>query len=154
MSDSLAIRTARNSDRSAIEQLVFGVLIEYGLGPEPHGVDTDLHDIERNYAGGLFDVLIDSKGEIVGTIGLYRCSQNQCELRKMYLAQPVRGKGWGRRLLEHALAKSRELGFSRVTLETATVLREAVRLYESYGFKPYKPDHCAKRCDAAYYLDL
>jgi hypothetical protein len=38
--------------------------------------------------------------------------------------------------------------------ETASVLREAVALYERYGFRRYEPGHLAARCDAAYYLDL
>jgi len=57
-------------------------------------------------------------------------------------------------LLEDALAKARQLGFARITLETASVLKEAIRLYESYGFKPYTPDHLSRRCDQAYVLDL
>ena len=72
----------------------------------------------------------------------------------MYLATASRGHGFGRRLLEHALSRARELGFSRVVLETASVLREAVALYERYGFRRYKPEHVAARCDAAYFLDL
>ena len=39
-------------------------------------------------------------------------------------------------------------------LETASVLRAAVALYERYGFQRYTPSHLASRCDAAYYLDL
>jgi putative acetyltransferase len=72
----------------------------------------------------------------------------------MYLARPARGRGCGRRLLEHALARAAALGFTRVVLETASVLREAVALYERSGFRPYVSEHLAARCDTAYYLDL
>ena len=72
----------------------------------------------------------------------------------MYLAPSARGQGFGRRLLEHALARAADLGFSRVVLETASVLREAVALYERYGFQRYTTEHLASRCDTAYYLDL
>ena len=105
-------------------------------------------------ARGMFDLLVSPSGEIVGTIGLYPVSTSTCELRKMYLAKSVRGQGHGRRLLDHALTRARKLGFTRVTLETAEVLQNAVALYERYGFKPYTPDHKSCRCDRAYYLDL
>ena len=151
-----ALRSATNQDRQAIEALVFGVLAEYGLKPDPGGTDSDLQDIERSYlaSGGLFDVLTDGAGEVVGSVGLFPLSDSVCELRKMYLAAAVRGQGLGRRLLDHALRRARELGFARVVLETASVLREAVALYERYGFRRYEPGHLAARCDAAYYLDL
>jgi putative acetyltransferase len=77
-----------------------------------------------------------------------------CELRKMYLRRDCRGRGYGKRLLEHALAQARERGFRRITLETASVLKEAIRLYQSYGFVPYTPAHLSPRCDQAYMLEL
>ena len=73
---------------------------------------------------------------------------------KMYLAPEARGCGWGRRLLEHALARAAELGFRRVVLETASVLQAAIALYERDGFQRYTSSHLAARCDAAYFLDL
>jgi GNAT superfamily N-acetyltransferase len=152
----LTLRAATNGDRAAIEALVFGVLAEYGLKPDPASTDADLRDLESSYLerGGSFDVLTDEAGQVVGSVGLFPTSPAVCELRKMYLAKPVRGLGYGRRLLEHALGRARELGFARVVLETASVLREAITLYEQYGFRRYQAEHLAARCDAAYFLDL
>jgi putative acetyltransferase len=150
------LRPATNEDRAAVEQVVFGVLAEYGLAPDPGGTDADLRDLDASYhaAGGCFDVLIDADGHVIGTVGLARVSETTCELRKMYLARTARGQGRGRRLLEHALTRAAALGFTRVVLETASVLREAISLYERFGFRPYVPEHLAARCDTAYYLDL
>jgi putative acetyltransferase len=150
------LRTATNADRDAIERVVFNALREHGLTPDPAATDADLADIQRTYFanGGMFDVLVNDADEIVGTVGLYRNSPGECELRKMYLAPAVRGFGQGTRLLEHALKRARELGFRRVVLETACVLKRAVQLYESFGFKPYTPEHMSPRCERAYFLDL
>ena len=152
----MELRPASNKDRAAIEALVFGTLREFNLAPDPGDTDADLRDIEAAYQGrgGCFDVLVTDEGQIVGTIGLYRISKTECELRKMYLDKSVRGQGQGRRLLDHALAKAKELGFTRVILETAHVLKTAVVLYERYGFKEYTADHKSCRCDRTYYLDL
>ena len=151
-----SLRPATNDDSIAVERLVFAALAEHGLKPDPSGTDADLHDIQESYfaGGGAFDLLVDSAGQIVGSVGLCRISDSTCELRKMYLAPEMRGGGWGRRLLEHALARASELGFRRVVLETASVLRAAIALYERYGFQRYVAYHLAARCDAAYYLDL
>lgn len=150
------LRPATNNDRADIERLVFAALDEHGLKADPASTDSDLLDIQTNYfaSGGTFDLLVNDSGRIVGSVGLYRVADSICELRKMYLTPEVRGCGWGRRLLEHALARAAELGFRRVVLETASVLQSAVALYERYGFQRYTPDHLAARCDAAYFLDL
>ena len=143
-------------DREAITDLVYGVLKEYGLQPDPAATDADLDDIERSYfaRGGAFLVLEDQSGSVIGAYGLYPIDNQTCELRKMYLHKSQRGKGLGKLLLDSALTQARELGFTRVTLETASVLKEAIALYESYGFKKYQPDHMSERCDQAYVLEL
>lgn len=152
----LTLRAATNRDRKAVEDMVFGVLAEYGLKPDPGATDRDLQDIELSYLthGGMFDVLVDETGRVVGSVGLFAVSPSVCELRKMYLVAPARGLGFGRQMLEHALGRARDLGFARVVLETASMLREAVALYERYGFRRYTPEHLSARCDAAYFLDL
>jgi putative acetyltransferase len=158
MSDAggMTLRPATNSDCGAVRDLVFHVLAEYGLSPDPETTDADLANIEASYqaSGGLFDVITDDAGGIVGTVGLYPLDGATCELRKMYLHASCRGQGWGRRLLKHALARAKVLGFTRVTLETASVLREAIALYERYGFRKHEAGHLSERCDQAYYLDL
>jgi N-acetylglutamate synthase-like GNAT family acetyltransferase len=148
-------RAATSADGPAVRALVTRVLAEYGLTPEPGGVDRDLDDIEAAYhaRGGAFQV-VESAGQIVGATGLYPMREGVVELRKMYLAPEVRSRGLGRRLLEWALAEARRMGFRRVELETATRLTEALALYRRYGFREVEADHVAARCDLAMALDL
>jgi putative acetyltransferase len=150
------LRRASNADGPAVTNLVYGILEEYGLKPDPGATDADLADIEKSYfeRGGTFFVLEDHEGSIIGAYGLYPIEGQTCELRKMYLRKSHRGMGLGKFLLDSALAKAKELGFNTVTLETASVLKEAIALYESYGFAQYAPDHMSQRCDQAYVLEL
>lgn len=152
----MLIRAATNHDAESIRRVVFGVLDEYGLVAEHRGVDVDLDDIEVNYVepGGLFEVVEDASGEIVGTVGLFAKGNGLCELRKMYLLPAMRGKGLGRQLLERMLAEARRRGFTRMELETSSKLVEAIALYRRYGFTPFTAPHLACRCDEAYYLNL
>lgn len=150
------LRRATNADCEPVKTLVFTVLGEYGLKPDPGVTDADLDDIERSYfaRGGTFCVLEDEDSSVVGAYGLYPVEGQTCELRKMYLRRTHRGRGLGKLLLEDALASARQLGFTTLTLETASVLKEAIALYKRYGFAPCPSDHLAARCDQAYALEL
>ena len=153
--DEGRLRPATDADAEAIRAVVFDTLREYGLRPDPEGADRDLFAIEASYpgSGGAFAVLETADGRIVGTVGLRPVEgvapsdPRTVELRKMYLRTEFRGRGCGRRLFDWALEEARRLGFRGMTLETATVLREAVRLYERRGFRvvPHCPNVC--RCD-------
>lgn len=151
----MVIRRATNEDRVQVEDLVFGVLRSYGLQPDPAATDADLEDIEKHYfeSGGWFAVLV-SGNRIAGCYGIYPVDDCTCELRKMYLSPEFRGMGFGKRLLEDALTKASELGYGAVTLETSSVLKEAVGLYRKFGFEPHVAEHLSPRCDQAYMKKL
>ncbi len=150
------LRPANNKDCEKITELVCSVLKEYNLEPDPTCTDADIKDIERSYfeRGGTFYVLEEENGSIIGAYGLYPVDRQMCELRKMYLYSSYRGKGLGKLLLKSALSKARQMGFKKMTLETASVLKEAISLYKSYGFVEYKPEHLSSRCDQAFMLEL
>jgi len=150
------LRPANNKDGDNIADLVYGILREYDLKPDPACTDADIKDIESSYfgRGGKFFVLETEDGSVIGAYGLYPVEEHTCELRKMYLHKAHRGKGLGKFLLEDALSKARQLGFERMILETASVLKEAIALYKSYGFAEYNPQHMSSRCDQAYQLEL
>jgi len=152
--DGFRLRPAQAGDGPAVRALVNSVLSEFNLAPDPAHTDTDLAGLPASYAGGCFDVLEDAAGRIVGCVGLYRLDARTCELRKMYLLPAWRGQGLGQRLLDHALACARRLGFRTVVLETATVLERAVAMYQRRGFRPYQPDHMSRRCNQAWRLEL
>jgi len=149
------LREAGNEDSEEIKNLVFRVLREYGLEPDPDSTDSDLIQIHDSYQkrGGYFVVL--EKGlKILGCAGIYFLNASECELRKMYLDPSIRGKGMGRFLLEQMLSKAINLGFSKMRLETASKLKEAISLYNRYGFKQVSSEHISCRCDQVYVLDL
>jgi putative acetyltransferase len=154
--DDLIIRPATNRDRDRIIALVSQVLTEHGLQADPEGTDADLLDIEGNYIqpGGVFEVLEDGDGNLLGTVGLFPLNAETCELRKMYFVTELRGRGLGRQLLERMIARARSLGFKRITLETISVLKTAIHLYTSAGFIPIETTHITARTDQAYALDL
>ena len=85
-------------------------------------------------AGG--DVLIARDGErVVGCVALEPTGGGVFELSKMAVAPSERGRGTGRRLMDAAVARARELGGTSLFLGSNSKLAPAVGLYESAGFR-------------------
>lgn len=157
MSDlnKISFRAATNADCANVQNLVFDVLREYGLTPCLSTTDQDIADIETAYLkrGGAFELLEDENGKLLGTVGLYPINAEKIELRKMYFAKELRGKGLGRKTLRRMIETARRAGYKQIYLETASVLKEAVGLYQSFGFQATSETH-TPRCDQAYFLNL
>ncbi|MGK7927081.1 MAG: GNAT family N-acetyltransferase [Spirulina sp.] len=146
------IRDWEAGDRSAASLLIRDVLVEYGLPWEPKRADLDVIEIEEYYLNkeGEFWV-VERLGAIVGTGAYYPIGKgnNAVELRKMYLLPEVRGRGLGRFLLQQLEGAIAERGFQEIWVETATVLKEAVQLYESCGYQIATGVE-TQRCDRLY----
>jgi putative acetyltransferase len=152
---AIEVRSATNADSEAIRKLVRDALAEYNLEFDPALTDSDLDDIETSYGGrgGIFEVLVDGSGTIVGTVALYPISEDTVELRKMYFTKGIRGRGFGRKMLERMVREAKAKGYRYVYLETAKVLKAATHLYRSFGFQETDEMH-SPRCDQAFILDL
>lgn len=146
------IRTWIPRDREAAAAIIRDVLTEYGLPWEPTGADRDVIEVETFYTdvGGEFWV-IEQQGQLVGTAAYYPIKRGNkaVEIRKMYLSPPVRGKGLGKYLLQQLENAIANRGFREIWIETASVLKEAVKLYESNGYQPATGVE-TKRCDRVY----
>ena len=154
--DHVVIRAATNADCDQVVALVSGVLSEFDLPFDLESKDSDLKDLEESYlrSGGIFEVLEDRDGNLLGTYGLFRLTNETCELRKMYFVAEIRGIGLGRRVLERAVDHARRLCYQSIVLETISVLKDAIRLYTRFGFVPMKTEHVSARVDQAYILNL
>ena len=146
------IRDWQPSDRNAAADTISTVLAEYGIIFEPTGADIDVLEIETFYqeTGGEFWV-IEQDGKLVGTAAYYpvKRTEKSVEIRKMYLLPAVRGKGLGRYLLKQLETAIANRGFRDIWIETASILKEAVKLYESSGYQPTTGIE-TKRCDRIY----
>ncbi|MBW4622958.1 MAG: GNAT family N-acetyltransferase [Cyanosarcina radialis HA8281-LM2] len=146
------LRPWEQSDRLAAAEVIHTVLTEYGLPWEPEGADRDVLEVEQYYLvpGGEFWV-VEQQERIVGTGAYHPTSRGEkaVELRKMYLLPQVRGQGLGKYLLQQLETAITSQGFHQIWLETASVLKEAVRLYESSGYLAATGVE-TKRCDRVY----
>ena len=60
-------------------------------------------------------------------------------LKRMWVADSVRGLGIGRRMLDALEVQARQLGLTTLRLETNKALGEAIALYRSAGFREVAP---------------
>ena len=74
-------------------------------------------------------------GEPVACGAVKPVSPGVGSLKRMWVADTVRGLGIGRRVLEALETQARELGMTTVRLETNQTLQEAIGLYRSAGFR-------------------
>ncbi len=150
------IRSWETGDRTFAADVIRTVLAEYGLGWEPTGADRDVLAVEECYraTGGEFWV-VEQQGNIVGTGAYYPTERGHkaVEIRKMYLLPALRRQGLGRFLLQQLEAAIVTRGFSQIWVETASVLVEAVKLYESSGYEPATGVETT-RCDRIYRKNL
>jgi len=93
--------------------------------------------------------------EIVGTCALIKINHDSYELAKMAVAEHARGKGIGWCLGQAAIAKARELGAKTVFLESNTILKPAIKLYQKLGFRKIVGHPSSyKRCNIQMELKL
>jgi putative acetyltransferase len=146
------VRSWQPGDREAALNLIAQVLTEYGLTWEPTDSDRDVLEVETCYweTGGEFWV-VEANGGLVGTAGYYPVPRGDraVEIRKMYLLPQARGQGLGRYLLTTLEGAIQQQGYGEIWVETASVLKEAVRLYEASGYEPATGVETA-RCDRIY----
>ncbi len=78
-------------------------------------------------------------GTIVGTVALLHLSDEECELTKMAVTNKYQNKQIGKKMMDYVLDIARQKNYQRMILLTNPVLRKAVGLYKSKGFRTTIP---------------
>ncbi len=100
-------------------------------------------------------ILRDKDGKAIGGVGLaeFPYFTGCAELQKLYLDDSVKGSGLGYGLIALIEKKARELGYSKIYLETHTNLEAAIHIYEKSGYKQIaKPDSVVHGTMNRFYL--
>jgi putative acetyltransferase len=97
-------------------------------------------------------------GELLAVGALRRLSPTHAEVKSMHTAAAARGRGIGRRMLDHLLAVARAEECTRVSLETGTseAFAAARSLYAAAGFRTCEPfgDYFPSRHSVCMTLEL
>jgi ribosomal protein S18 acetylase RimI-like enzyme len=119
--------------------------------------EQELANLPGDYAppSGLL-VLARIGGDLAGCIALRRLEDGACEMKRLYLRPELRGTGLGKKMLETILAEARQIGYSKMRLDTLPGrMDKAIKLYRSIGFKEISPYYNNPASEALYMeLDL
>jgi putative acetyltransferase len=138
--DSIRIRPIEKRDNAAIAKIIRQSLEEFGAakpGTVYYDATTDaLHQLFQRSGAAYF--VAEAEGALLGGGGIYPTDglpHGTCELVKMYLKGDARGKGLGRRLIEQSLHFAEAAGYTQVYLETMPELKQALNVYQKFGFR-------------------
>ena len=148
------IRRARPEDGPVVREFVFATLRAYGITPEPDGLDADVVAFGAAADPGSVELVACLDGRPVGSVVVSEKRDGLAHLSKFFVHAHYRGRGIGRMLLQRAVAEASAMGYRQLDLETRSIYREAVHLYEATGWArgPDLPDGYGP--DRTYVLDL
>ena len=136
----MIIRNIEPFDNAKIEQIIKSSILEFGLPMKGTAYeDSETKNMYESYQGEKeVYFILEKNGEVLGGGGIKSLSDNNdniCELQKMYFAPEIRGKGYGKLLINKCEDAAIEFGYKQCYLESTTELKAAIHLYQKNKFK-------------------
>jgi ribosomal protein S18 acetylase RimI-like enzyme len=104
------------------------------------GFDGELEELPGKYSPPEGTLLIAERdGEPCGCIALRRIDARTCEMKRLYVRPACRELGIGRELVRRLLEEARAKGYGSMRLDTLPLMRRAIAMYKSFGFREIAP---------------
>ena len=118
------------------------------------GFDQELATLPGSYARPEGRLLLAGLGaDAAGCVGLRRLEADVCEMKRLYVRAPFRGRGIGRMLAERITEEGRAAGYRRMRLDTLPFMNSALALYRELGFREI-PAYRDNPVEGVVYLEL
>lgn len=138
--EDILIRPIAPGDNPQLAKVIRNTLAEFGAnhpGTVYYDPTTD-HLFELFQTPGSMYNVAEYNGRIIGGGGIFPSDglpEDTCELVKMYLLPEGRGIGLGRKLINDCISWANANGYPNIYLETMPELRQALSVYEKFGFR-------------------
>lgn len=143
------VRPIEPKDDQHMRDIILKVSQEYGAydpsskaGEGCGAGDPELQNLHAAYRGNgsRYWVIADESGNVVGGGGYARLkgtheSDGICEMQKVFILPEARGGGLGKQLVQLFLKEAVQDGYRLMYLESLATMKEAVSLYEHFGFE-------------------
>jgi GNAT superfamily N-acetyltransferase len=107
---------------------------------DPAKFAAELADLPGEFAPPSGELLIaEENRRIGGCVALRSLGGEACEMKRMFVAPQLHGRGVGLLLGRAIVERAKELGYRRMLLDTGPAQREAQGLYRKLGFKHVEP---------------
>lgn len=139
--NNITVREIQSQDNAQMEQVIRACFHEFKIPLKGTAYeDEETPNMFESYqAGNEIYFVIEVDGEVLGGGGVKPLKdfegEGVCEIQKMYFSPKVRGKGYGKLLFEKCMQAAKDFGYEQCYLESASQLKAAIHIYESYGFK-------------------
>ena len=100
------------------------------------GFEEELLTLPGGYAPPKGVILIAIKNsKLVGCVGIRPRTNDEAELKRLYVQPVHRGHNIGKLLFHTAMSKAEEIGYTSIVLDTLPAMQTARSLYLAYGFQ-------------------
>ena len=113
-----------------------------GIDLSFQGFAAELANLPGKYAPPTGELMLASAadGEALGCVALQRLEGARvCEMKRLYVRPSARRLGLGAALVTAIIEAAEELGYAEMKLDTLPWLKEAIALYQSFGFVEIEP---------------
>ncbi|MFH1594166.1 MAG: GNAT family N-acetyltransferase [Candidatus Omnitrophota bacterium] len=131
----MAVRVYKPEDSASVRELILSVLEkEYPFDQSAYR-DTDINDISGSYSGeGNTFFIVEEDGKIVGSVGIKRDSDKSALLRRLFVDEKYRQKGFGRDLLKNAIEFCGSQKYEEIIFRATDRMLQAMNLCKKMGF--------------------
>ncbi len=131
------IQTCSQEDLAQIAELFREYAAWLGIDSCYGHIEKEVADLPGQYGPPEGCLLLAKQDNyIAGCVALRKIDDGICEMKRLHVRPPFRGRGVGRALATAIIAEARRMSYQRMRLDTiADRMKEAVSLYRSLGFQ-------------------
>lgn len=155
MKHKITIHICNSQEQFAIAKSITQDYIEW------LGMDLSFQNIHREFE--VFDAMYAKpmgsfvyatlNNDLLGGVAIRKLEPEICEMKRLFVYSNFQGNGVGKLLCDNIISIARDLGYSKIRLDTVAKLESAIGLYKKIGF--YEIDsYCPNPDPTVKYMEL